>query len=222
MPEVQLEESWKTLLEDEFEQPYFQQLTQAVRKEYQEKRVYPPGKWIFRALDSCPVAKVKVVILGQDPYHGAGQANGFAFSVPQGVAVPPSLQNIYREIEQDTGFPAPETGDLTPWVEQGVLLLNSTLTVRAGQAGSHQNLGWERFTDAIVERLSQEKDFLVFLLWGRYAQRKGSNIDRQKHCVLTAVHPSPLAANRGGWFGCRHFSQANTYLEEHGLTPIVW
>ena len=219
--EVRLEQSWKELLKDEFEKPYFKDLAAFVRQEYQTATVYPPPKFIFHALDSLPVDRVKVVILGQDPYHGAGQAHGLSFSVPEGTALPPSLQNIYKEIETDLGHPRHASGSLDRWAKQGVLLLNATLTVRANRAGSHQNKGWETFTDAVIHELANKKDHLVFILWGNYAQKKGAFIDSNKHLVLKAPHPSPFSAH-SGFFGSRPFSQTNKYLEEHGLTPIDW
>lgn len=219
--EVKIEQSWKNLLQEEFGKPYFGKLADFVRKEYQDHTVYPPGKFIFNALDSCPVDKVKVIILGQDPYHGPGQANGLAFSVSDNIPTPPSLVNIYKEIESDLGKKMPKSGNLERWAKQGVLLLNATLTVRAHTAGSHQNQGWEIFTDAIIKSLSDQKKHLVFLLWGNYAQRKGSHIDTTKHLVLKAPHPSPLSAYNG-FFGCRHFSQTNQYLSDHDLEPIDW
>jgi uracil-DNA glycosylase len=219
--EVRLEPSWKELLKNEFEKPYFKDLAAFVRQEYQTATVYPPPKFIFHALDSLPVEKVKVIILGQDPYHGAGQAHGLSFSVPEGTALPPSLQNIYKEIEIDLGHPRHVSGNLDRWAKQGVLLLNATLTVRANRAGSHQNKGWETFTDAVIHELANKKDHLVFILWGNYAQKKGAFIDSNKHLVLKAPHPSPFSAH-SGFFGSRPFSQTNKYLEEHGLTPIDW
>ena len=219
--EVKIDPSWKKLLAQEFESDYFQDLAGFVRSEYQQTTVYPPARLIFAAFDACPVEQVKVVILGQDPYHGPGQANGLAFSVNEGVRLPPSLVNIYKEIENDIGKKMPPSGNLERWAKQGVLLLNATLTVRAHQAGSHQKKGWERFTDAVVEAVNQVRENLVFMLWGAYAQKKGAVIDRQKHLVLTAPHPSPLSANRG-FFGCKHFSQANDYLWMHGVEPIDW
>lgn len=219
---VQIEESWKELLKEEFEKPYFSALTSFVREEYSAMRIFPPGKLIFNAFNHCPVDRTKVVILGQDPYHGPGQAHGLSFSVPEGIAQPPSLQNIFKEIENDLGIPVPASGNLERWAEQGVLLLNATLTVRAHQAGSHQNKGWETFTDAVIRKLADKKEHLVFLLWGAYAQRKGAFIDTQKHLVLKSVHPSPLSANRGGWFGNHQFSRTNAYLREHGLQEIKW
>ncbi len=218
---IRLEDSWKDLLKGEFEQLYFQNLIETVKKEYATKVVYPQGKYIFRALDLCPVHKVKVVILGQDPYHGEGQAEGLSFSVPQGIAIPPSLRNMKKEILSDTGQASIiEDGHLLPWVEQGVLLLNSMLTVRAGEAGSHQGIGWESFTDAIIRELNTHCQGLVFLLWGNYAKRKGAMIDRRKHCVLEAGHPSPLSARF--FLGCRHFSKTNEALVHFGKEPIRW
>ena len=218
--EVRLETSWKSLLKDEFEKPYFRELAEFVRSEYKNNTVYPPPKFIFNALDSLPVDKVKVVILGQDPYHGLGQAHGLSFSVPDGVALPPSLQNIYKEIETDLGHHH-ASGNLERWVKQGVLLLNATLTVRAHQAGSHQNKGWEIFTDAIIHHLAEKKDHLVFILWGNYAQRKGSFIDEKNHLVLRSPHPSPLSAYNG-FFDSRPFSRANQYLAKNDSTPVDW
>lgn len=219
--EVRLEQSWKKLLNEEFEKPYFQTLSEFIHREYQTNTVYPSPKFIFNALDSLPVNKVKVVILGQDPYHGPGQAHGLSFSVPDGISFPPSLQNIYKEINTDLGKPLPTSGNLDRWVKQGVLLLNSTLTVRAHQAGSHQNHGWEQFTDAIIHQLADTRDHLVFILWGNYAQRKGSFIDNHRHLVIRSPHPSPLSAHNG-FFGSKPFSQTNKYLEEHGEKPINW
>jgi len=218
---VKLEPSWKAALSEEFEQPYFKELAERVKAAYLSGRVYPSPKQIFNAFEHCPFDKVKVVILGQDPYHGQGQAHGLSFSVPEGVRPPPSLQNIYKELQTDLGLTMPTSGNLERWADQGVLLLNATLTVNKGQAGSHQGWGWELFTDAVIQKLSDEKEHLVFLLWGRYAQEKGKNIDTNKHLVLKAAHPSPFSAYNG-FFGCKHFSQANTYLEAHRLTPIVW
>ena len=220
---VKIEEGWKKALGEEFEKPYFKSLTETVRKEYKDSRfrVYPPGNKIFAAFDSCPFDKTKVVIIGQDPYHGEGQANGLCFSVSPGVKMPPSLVNIFNEVKNDTGGPIPENGDLSRWAEQGVLLLNSSLTVREGCAASHTGIGWEEFTDAVVDKLNKEKDHLVFILWGSNAIKKGEKIDRKKHLVLTSPHPSPLSAHRG-FFGNHHFSKANQYLSEHGETPIKW
>lgn len=219
--QVRIEPSWKERLSSEFEQPYFRQLVAFVRSEYARGACYPPGNMIFSAFDLCPFDAVKVVIIGQDPYHEPGQAEGLCFSVPDGVAHPPSLQNIFKEIANDLGAPAPASGSLRRWAEQGVLLLNATLTVRAHQAGSHQGQGWEQFTDAVITRLSAEREGLVFILWGSYAQRKGMMIDRTRHLVLQSAHPSPLSAYRG-FFGNHHFSQANTYLLNRGEDPIVW
>ena len=218
---VQIEESWKAHLAAEFEKPYFSQLTNFVRHEYQTSICYPPGKLIFNAFNLCPFDKVKVVIIGQDPYHGPGQAHGLCFSVNDGVPFPPSLQNIFKEIHNDTGAEIPTTGNLTRWAEQGVLLLNATLTVRAHQAGSHQRMGWEEFTDAAIKALSDNREHLVFILWGSYAQKKGAVIDRTKHLVLASAHPSPLSAYHG-FFGNKHFSLTNAYLGQHGQAPIRW
>jgi uracil-DNA glycosylase len=205
----------------EFEKDYFAQLTQFVRSEYQQGTVYPPGKLIFNAFNLCPFDKVKVVILGQDPYHGEGQANGLCFSVNPGVRMPPSLVNIFKEIHADTGAPIPADGDLTRWATQGVMLLNATLTVEANHAGSHQGHGWEEFTDTVISRLSAHRNNLVFILWGSYAIRKSALIDASRHLILTSPHPSPLSAHRG-FFGNHHFSRANAYLAAHGISPIVW
>ena len=218
---VQIEETWKQVLQPEFDKDYFAALTNFVRQEYHTTTVYPPGALIFNAFNLCPFERVKVVIIGQDPYHGPGQAHGLCFSVNDGVQMPPSLQNIFKEIHDDLGSPIPSTGNLTRWAEQGVLLLNATLTVRAHQAGSHQRRGWEEFTDAVIRKLAEEREHLVFILWGAYAQKKGAFIDRSKHLVLTSVHPSPLSAYHG-FFGNHHFSRANAYLVEHGLSPINW
>lgn len=219
---VKIEESWKAKLTGEFERDYFTRLTSFVKKEYQDAVVYPTPKNIFRAFDLCPFDKVGVVILGQDPYHGTGQANGLAFAVDEHTKVPPSLQNIFKEIASDFGKPLVHTsGDLTRWAEQGVLLLNATLTVRAHSAGSHQNQGWEQFTDAIIHTLSEKRENLVFILWGNYAKAKGAHIDRSKHLVLEAPHPSPFSA-ASGFFGCKHFSKANEYLALHGKQPVDW
>ncbi len=220
--DVQISPSWKPRLEQEFQKDYFRDLTEFVRSEYRSHRCYPPGREIFAAFDHCPYESVKVVILGQDPYHGAGQANGLCFSVHRGVDHPPSLVNIFKELESDLGKPYPPEGDLTHWADQGVLLLNATLTVRQGQAASHQNKGWETFTDQVIRRLSEDREGLVFMLWGGYAKKKGSVIDSSRHLVLLSGHPSPLSANRGYWFGNRHFSRANAYLREQGLQEISW
>ncbi|GET28230.1 uracil-DNA glycosylase [Prolixibacter sp. SD074] len=219
--DVKIEESWKKVLNGEFDQPYFESLVKFVKDEYARHKVYPPGKWMFHAFDCCPFDDVKVVVLGQDPYHGPGQAHGLCFSVQDGIDFPPSLQNIFKELNNDLNIPMPKSGNLERWAHQGVFLLNATLTVRARQAGSHQNNGWETFTDAVVRKLAEEKEHLVFLLWGAYAQRKGEFIDTNRHLVLKAPHPSPFSANRG-FFGCRHFSKTNAYLEQHGKTPIEW
>lgn len=218
---VRIEESWKKHLQTEFDKPYFDELVRFVRNEYATHTVYPPGKQMFAAFDACPFDNVKVVILGQDPYHEPGQAHGLCFSVNEGVQFPPSLQNIFKEIESDLGKPVPFNGNLLRWARQGVLLLNATLTVRAHQAGSHQNRGWEAFTDAVIHHLAEEREHIVFILWGAYAQRKGAFIDRTRHLVLQSPHPSPLSAHRG-FFGNHHFSQANQYLTAHGIEPIDW
>ena len=218
---VRIEESWKRRLQDEFDKDYFVKLTDFVRSEYATTTVYPPGSQMFSAFDACPFDKVKVVILGQDPYHEPRQANGLCFSVNDGIMFPPSLQNIFKEIESDLGISIPKSGDLSRWASQGVLLLNATLTVRAHQAGSHQNRGWEQFTDAVIHRLAEEREHLVFILWGSYAQRKGDFIDRSKHLVLKSPHPSPLSAHRG-FFGNKHFSRTNEYLRSHGIEHIQW
>ncbi len=220
---VKLGPEWKKVLGDEFLSPYMHELRAFIDQEKKSgKTIYPPGPEIFNALDTTPLSRVKVVILGQDPYHGAGQAHGLCFSVRRGVAPPPSLINIYKEIQSDLGIAPPRHGELTHWAEQGVLLLNSVLTVQAGLAASHQNRGWESFTDAVIRVLNEQREHLVFMLWGSYAHRKGRFIDAKKHLVLKSVHPSPLSANRGGWFGCRHFSQANRYLQAQGQAPIDW
>lgn len=218
---VKIEESWKIKLNQEFKKDYFQKLTQFVKEEYAHHKVYPPGNEIFNAFKYCHFDAVKVVILGQDPYHGANQANGLCFSVREGVPMPPSLVNIFKEIKNDLGKEIPPHGSLERWAEQGVLLLNATLTVRAQQAGSHQNKGWEIFTDAVIKLLDEEKKHLVFMLWGAYAQKKGSFIDTSKHHVLQSAHPSPFAAHRG-FFGNKHFSKANVYLKSKGCEPINW
>lgn len=218
---VQIDESWKKHLAPEFEKDYFVQLTDFVRNEYAHTTVYPPGRLIFNAFNLCPFDRVKVVIIGQDPYHGPGQAHGLCFSVNDGIAFPPSLQNIFKEIQADLGKPIPTSGNLTRWAEQGVLMLNATLTVRAHAAGSHQRRGWEEFTDAAIRALNNEREHLVFILWGAYAQKKGAFIDRSRHLVLTSAHPSPLSAHNG-FFGNHHFSLTNDYLRAHGQTPIDW
>jgi uracil-DNA glycosylase len=219
---VKLEPSWKAALAEEFTKPYFTDLTNFVRDACQTNTVYPTARLIFHALDSCPLKDTTVVILGQDPYHGPGQAHGLSFSVPEGVSRPPSLINIFKELETDIGKVYPKNGSLTSWASQGVLLLNATLTVVSSQAGSHQNKGWEQFTDAVIDVISTQCDHVVFMLWGNYAKQKGKRIDRERHLVLTSGHPSPLSANRGLWFGSRHFSQANTYLISKGKLPIDW
>lgn len=219
---VKIDNSWREHIGAEFEKPYFSALTDFVRHEYTTTTCYPPGSLIFNAFNLCPFDRVKVVIIGQDPYHEPGQAQGLSFSVPEGVPFPPSLQNIFKEIQLDLGKPMPPTGDLTRWAEQGVLLLNATLTVRAHQAASHQRHGWEQFTDAAIRALNTERESLVFILWGGYARSKAQLIDRSRHLVLESVHPSPLSANRGGWFGNHHFSQCNAYLREHGEQEIDW
>ena len=219
--DVKIAADWKALLQPEFDKPYFEQLTRFVRDEYATHRIFPAGRNIFRAFDKCPFDRLKVVIIGQDPYHGEGQANGLCFSVNDGVAFPPSLQNIFQEIRDDTGTPVPESGNLDRWAEQGVLLLNSVLTVRAHQAASHAGHGWEQFTDAVVRLIAERKQGIVYMLWGNYAQRKGEIADPSRNLILRSVHPSPLSVYRG-FFGCRHFSKANAYLESIGKTPIVW
>ena len=220
--DVKIEQSWKEHLNQEFEKPYFSKLIEFVKTEYASTKVYPPGKLIFNAFDKCTFDNIKVVILGQDPYHGFNQANGLSFSVNDGISSPPSLQNIFKEIRDDLEIPVPKSGNLERWAEQGVLLLNSTLTVRAGEAGSHQKKGWETFTDIVIKCISDQKQDVVFMLWGKYAQDKGAVIDSTKHFILKAKHPSPMAANYGGWFGTKHFSQANDYLISKGLEPIKW
>lgn len=218
---VRIHEAWKEILQPEFEKPYFAKLVEFVRSEYATHTVYPSGGNIFRALDKCPPDRVKVVIIGQDPYHGEGQANGLCFSVNDGVQFPPSLRNIFKEINADLGKPIPTSGNLDRWAEQGVLLLNATLTVRAHEAASHAGHGWEEFTDAIVDALSELKTGVVYMLWGNYAQRKGARINTAHNLVLKCAHPSPLSAHNG-FFGCRHFSQANNYLLSVNKTPIDW
>ncbi|QIK53161.1 uracil-DNA glycosylase [Dysgonomonas sp. HDW5B] len=219
--DVKIEESWKKQLQNEFEKDYFINLTNFIRNEYQTKQIFPPAKLIFNAFEHTPFDKVKVVILGQDPYHNDGQAHGLSFSVNDGIQFPPSLINIFKEINTDLGIPIPKSGNLTRWADQGVLLLNATLTVQAHQAGSHQNKGWENFTDAAIKKLADERENIVFLLWGSYAQKKAAFIDSNKHLILKSVHPSPLSAHRG-FFGNKHFSQINDYLISKGLTPIQW
>lgn len=220
---VRIEEGWKRELSDEFEKPYFNQLVTNVKSEYSNPnvRIFPPGNKIFAAFDSCPFDATKVVIIGQDPYHGYGQANGLCFSVNPGIQMPPSLKNIFLEVSSDTGAVMPNDGDLSRWARQGVLLLNSSLTVREGAAASHAGIGWEEFTDAVVEKLNKDKENLVFILWGSHAIKKGAKIDRNKHLVLTSPHPSPLSAHRG-FFGNHHFSKTNDYLKAHGKKEIEW
>lgn len=220
--DVKIEPSWKEALKEEFEKPYFKELAQFVKKEYVAGGVYPPPKFVFKAFELTPFSKVRVVILGQDPYHGAEQANGLCFAVNPGVRLPPSLQNIFKEIESDLGQPlVHKTGDLERWAKQGVLLLNATLTVRASTPGSHQHKGWEEFTDAVVRVLNDQKEHLVFILWGNYAKQKGAHIDRTKHLVIESAHPSPFAA-RNGFFGSKPFSKTNEYLKQHREEPIDW
>lgn len=219
---VKIADGWRQRLKGEFEKPFFNELVQFVRNEYTMHRCFPPGSKIFDAFNICDFEQIKVVIIGQDPYHGPGQANGLCFSVADGVAHPPSLINIFKEQEKDLGIPYPQSGNLERWAAQGVLLLNATLTVRAHSAGSHQNKGWETFTDRVIQTISEEKKDVVFLLWGGYAKKKGSKIDTSKHCVLSSGHPSPLSANRGYWFGNKHFSKTNTYLKSKGIAPIQW
>lgn len=221
MSNVRIEESWKNVLSDEFEKPYFEALVGFIKKEKSAgKTIYPPGSLIFNAFDSTPFDQVKVVILGQDPYHNPGEAMGLSFSVPKGVRTPPSLKNIYKELQDDLGIPIASHGDLTAWAEQGVFLLNAMLTVERKRAGSHSKAGWQNFTDAVIRKLSEEREHLVFMLWGNFAKRKGALIDGSKHLILEAAHPSPLAG--GAYFGSKHFSKANAYLEKHGKAPIDW
>lgn len=219
--DVKIEQSWKDQLKDEFEKDYFVKLTDFVRVEYKTKQIFPPARLIFNAFEHTPFDKVKVVILGQDPYHNDGQAHGLSFSVPDGIPAPPSLVNIFKEINRDLGIPVPRSGNLTRWANQGVLLLNATLTVQAHMAGSHQKKGWEAFTDAAIHHLAEKRENLVFILWGAYAQKKASFIDPNKHLVLRSVHPSPLSAYNG-FFGNSHFSTANKYLQSKGIVPIEW
>jgi uracil-DNA glycosylase len=219
--DVKIDPSWKTVLQSEFDKPYFEELTKFVKNEYMKGAVYPPASRIFAAFNETPFEAVKVVILGQDPYHGEHQANGLAFSVSEGIRTPPSLQNIYKEIQSDLHKKTPDSGNLERWAKQGVLLLNATLTVQSGKPGSHQNKGWEQFTDAVVKILNEKKNHLVFILWGAYAQKKGEHINREKHLVLEAAHPSPFSADRG-FFGSRPFSQTNAYLIMHDKDPIEW
>lgn len=220
--EVKIHSSWQSSLSGEFDKPYFQHLIAFVKNEYATRRCFPKGSEIFAAFDHCPFDKVKVVIIGQDPYHGFGQANGLCFSVNDGIPFPPSLMNIFKEIQTDLNLPFPKTGNLERWADQGVLLLNATLTVRESEAGSHQGQGWETFTNAVIQKISDEKENVVFLLWGGFAKQKGAKIDRSKHHVLETGHPSPLSANRGLWFGNKHFSKTNDYLKSLGKTEIQW
>lgn len=218
---VRIAEDWKALLQEEFDKPYFAELVDFVKAEYASRQIFPAARNIFRAFDKCPLDKLKVVIIGQDPYHGDGQANGLCFSVDDGVDFPPSLRNIFKEVAEDTGTAVPASGNLDRWAEQGVLMLNAVLTVRAHEAASHAGRGWERFTDAVVQKIAQEKEGVVYMLWGSYAQKKGAMVDGSKNLVLKAVHPSPLSVYRG-FFGSRHFSKANDYLRHRGMEPIVW
>lgn len=219
---VKIEQSWKDVLGEEFDKQYFVDLTKLVRQEYLNYQCFPPGKLIFNAFNLCPFNDVKVVIIGQDPYHEMGQAMGLSFSVPSGIAMPPSLINIFKEIEMDLGTPMPKNGDLTRWAKQGVLLLNATLTVRAHQANSHQKLGWQTFTDAAIKALNARRSHLVYMLWGGFARSKKYLIEQNKNMILESVHPSPLSANRGGWFGNHQFSRCNEYLKANGIEPIKW
>lgn len=219
--DVRIAEDWKEILFEEFSKPYFEELVSFVKQEYASGEIFPAGRNIFRAFDKCPFDKLKVVIIGQDPYHGEGQANGLCFSVNEGTPFPPSLKNIFKEVYDDVGTPIPVSGNLDRWAEQGVLLLNSVLTVRAHNAASHAGRGWERFTDAVVKAIAERKQGVVYMLWGSYAQRKGSIADSRQNLILHAVHPSPLSAYRG-FFGCKHFSQANRYLVSIGKEPVVW
>lgn len=219
--DVKIAADWKALLQEEFDKPYFAELIRFVKEEYATHRIYPRGSNIFRAFDKCPLDRLKVVIIGQDPYHGPGQAHGLCFSVEEGVPHPPSLQNIFKEVAADIGTPIPASGNLDRWAEQGVLLLNSVLTVREHAAASHAGRGWEQFTDAVVRKIAEQKSGVVYLLWGSYAQRKGAMADPARNCILKAVHPSPLSAYRG-FLGCKHFSKANEYLLSTGQTPINW
>lgn len=220
MSDVKIDPTWKKVLKQEFEKPYWESLTKSVREQYLKTTVYPPAKNIFRALDLCPLDKVKVVIVGQDPYHGPKQANGLSFSVNEGISLPPSLQNIYKEINNDLGIIPLSSGDLTRWAKQGVLMLNSVLTVLANQPASHSKMGWEQFTDAVIKALNENREHIVYLLWGKYAQTKGEVIDRTKNLVLTSAHPSPYSVTN--FYGNHHFSQCNKYLEKNGMTPIDW
>jgi uracil-DNA glycosylase len=219
---VDIHKSWKPILQNEFDKPYFEDLIKFVKKEYKTQTCFPPGNQIFSAFDRCAFDELKVVIIGQDPYHGVGQANGLCFSVNEGIPHPPSLINIFKEIETDLGIPYPKSGNLERWAMQGVLLLNATLTVRAHQAGSHQNNGWETFTDAVIKKISDEKKNIIFLLWGGFAKKKIKLIDADKHNIISTGHPSPLSANRGYWFGNKHFSKTNSLLEQDEMKAIVW
>ncbi|MEZ4855892.1 MAG: uracil-DNA glycosylase [Gelidibacter sp.] len=219
---VTIHKSWKPHLQNEFDKPYFKDLTTFVKHEYATQTCFPPGKQIFAAFNWCPLDELKVVIIGQDPYHGIGQANGLCFSVNDGMTHPPSLINIFKEIESDLGVPYPKSGNLERWAQQGVLLLNATLTVRAHEAGSHQKKGWETFTDAVISTISNQKEKVIFLLWGGFAKQKTKHIDVSKHTILATGHPSPLSANRGYWFGNKQFSKTNFLLEQAGEKPIVW
>jgi len=221
--QIKLEAGWYEVLKEEFSKPYFENLTAFLKQEKQRgKEIFPPGSQIFAALDHTPFEAVKVVIIGQDPYHGPGQAHGFCFSVPEGVSMPPSLLNICKELESDLNIPRRKSGNLTAWADQGVLLLNAILTVEKGMAGSHQNKGWETFTDAIIDHLNQDREGLIFMLWGNFARTKGSRINREKHLVLTSGHPSPLSAGKGHWFGNQHFSKAKEFLRSKGLEEVDW
>ncbi len=219
---VRIHPSWQAVLQQEFDKPYFAQLAQTVRAEYAAGTCYPPGRLIFNAFNLCPLSEVKVVIIGQDPYHEPRQAHGLCFSVNDDVPLPPSLLNIYKEIQAETGAPIPATGNLTRWAQQGVLLLNATLTVRAHQANSHAHIGWQQFTDAVIDTVNAHTAHTVFMLWGGFARSKARRIDAHRHLVLQAAHPSPLSANRGGWFGNQHFNTCNAYLTQHGKAPIQW
>jgi uracil-DNA glycosylase len=220
--DVKVAEDWKDILQDEFDKPYFNTLTSFVKNEYSTQQCFPKGNQIFAAFDLCAFNNLKVVIIGQDPYHGIGQAHGLCFSVNDDIAHPPSLVNIFKELKSDLDIPVPQSGNLERWSKQGVLLLNATLTVRAHQAGSHQNKGWEQFTDAIIAKISEQTENVVFLLWGGFAKKKGAKIDRTKHHILTSGHPSPLSANRGYWFGNQHFSKTNVFLKSKGLAKVDW
>jgi len=220
--DIKMHSSWKSILNEEFEKPYFKDLISFVKTEYATKVCYPKGSQIFSAFDHCHFDEVKIVIIGQDPYHGPNQANGLCFSVNDGIPFPPSLYNIFKEIEKDLNIPIPKTGNLERWADQGVFLLNATLTVRQAEAGSHQGKGWEKFTDAVIKQISAEKENVVFLLWGGFAQKKAALIDASKHHILKSGHPSPLSANRGFWFGNKHFSQTNEFLKSKGMKEIEW